>query len=150
MMTDMRSDMPQDTGQPTAGAIQVLVFSPDGTPRLQMTENRREVLQALVGGTVMTFPTGIEGIIGLANTEVASPNLTPDLATDATGPSNSGTFVLAGNAGTGVTLQSISPLHLEQALERFAPTLPSNQFERIMRSHPLEPKRIANWEPPEL
>jgi hypothetical protein len=61
----------------------------------------------------------------------------------------SGTFVVAGNAGDGITLQSITPLQLEQALERFCPTLPLALFEQIVRSHPLGPEWIANWEGPE-
>jgi hypothetical protein len=57
---------------------------------------------------------------------------------------------VAGDEGDGVSLQSLSPLQLEQALERFAPTLPLAQFEQVLRSHPLGPEWIANWEPPEL
>ena len=57
---------------------------------------------------------------------------------------------MAGDAGDGVSLQSISPLQLEQALERFAPTLPLAKFEEIVRSHPFGPQWIANWEPPQL
>jgi hypothetical protein len=58
--------------------------------------------------------------------------------------------VVEGDAGDSITLHSISPLQLEQALERFCPTLPLSQFEQIMHSHPLGPKWIANGEPPEL
>jgi hypothetical protein len=57
---------------------------------------------------------------------------------------------VAGDEGDGVSLQSLSPLQLEQALERFAPTLPLAQFEQVLRSHPLGPEWIANWEPPKL
>jgi hypothetical protein len=55
-----------------------------------------------------------------------------------------GTFVVAGSADDGITLQSISPLQLKQALEHFTPTLPLAQFEQVLRSHPLGPEWIAN------
>jgi hypothetical protein len=113
-------------------------------------ENRPDVLQAFVGVPVTTFPTGIEGTIGLANDECAGLSPIPDRAIDATGTNISARFVVAGDASDGVTLQSITPLQLEQALERFAPTLSLTQFERIIRSHPLGPDWIANWEPPEM
>jgi hypothetical protein len=137
-------------GNTTTGAIQVLVLSPKEAPRLQTIENRSHALEALVGGPSITFRTGIEGTIGLANTEGAQSDLPLNHATDGMGTSISGTFVVAGDGGVGVTLQSISPLQLEQALERFAPTLPLAQFEQIMRSHTLGPQWIANWEPPEV
>jgi hypothetical protein len=126
------------------------VLSPDGTPRLQTIENHLDALEALACGPFNTFPTGIEGTLGVANVEDAGLGPLPNHAVDGTGTSISGTFVVAGDAGDGVTLQSISPLQLEQALERFAPTLPLTQFEQIVHSHPLGPEWIANWEPPEM
>jgi hypothetical protein len=134
----------------TAGAIQVLVLSPGGMPRLQTIENRLNALQALVGGPSTTFPTGIEGTVGVANAEGALTAPSLSTTVDATGDSISQALVVAGDEGDGVSLQSLSPLQLEQALERFAPTLPLAQFEQVLRSHPLGPEWIANWEPPEL
>jgi hypothetical protein len=120
-----------------AEAIQVLVMPSDGAPRLQTVENRSDALEALVGGPFTTFPTDIEGTIGVMN--VAAETGTPLC----------NTFIVAGDAGDGLSLQSLSPLQLEQVLERFYPTLPLAQFEQIVRSHPLGPEWFANWEGPE-
>jgi hypothetical protein len=125
------------------------VFSPDGAPQLQTIENRLDALEALLGGHITVFPTGVEGTIGVSSAEGASPSPTLDCALGATGTIAPSTFIVAGDAGDGVSLQSISPLQLEQVLERFCPTLPLAQFEQFMRSHPLGPEWIANWEPPE-
>ncbi len=159
-MTDMHSDMPQDAHQRApeergtertgVDVIQVLVFSPDGVPRLRTIENRPDALEALVGGPFIMFPTGITGTIGVSKAEGTPLGLLADRDTNGIGNSISGTFVVAGDAGDGITLWSISPLQLEQALERFCPTLPLAQFEQIMRSHILGPQWIVNWEPPEL
>jgi hypothetical protein len=116
---------------------------------LQAIENRPDALQALVGGPFTMFPTGIDGTIGVVYAEDTQAGLLPDRALGATGMTISETFVVAGNAGDAVSLQGLSPLQLEQALECFCPTLPLAQFEQFMRSHPLGPEWIANWEPPE-
>jgi hypothetical protein len=166
-MTDIRSDMElgaqEHQGAPdehegkhapqrntTEEPIQVLVLSPDGAPRLQTIENHLDALEALLGGPIGTFSTGVESTIGVSNVEAAGLSVLPDVAIHGTGMSISGTFIVAGEADDGTSLQSISPLQLEQALERLAPTLSFAQFEQIIRSHPLGPEWIANWKPPEL
>jgi hypothetical protein len=148
-MTDKRNHMPQDAGRTATEPIQVLILSPGGTPRLQTVENRPDTLQTLVGGPFITFPTGIAGVIGIAHAEDTESSSLPNRDINAIGHRVSGTFVVAGDEGDGVSLQSLSPLQLEQALERFAPTMPLAQFEQIVRSHPLGPEWIANWEPPD-
>jgi hypothetical protein len=165
-MIDINSEIPQvaQQGTPdehlgkhvlqrntTEEAIQVLVLSPHEAPQLQTIENRPDTLEALVGGPFITFPTGIPGTIGVASAEGAGLSPTPDRAINGTGIALSRTFVIVtSDTGDGITLQSLSPLQLERALERFAPTLPLAQFEQIVRSHLLGPEWIANWEPPEM
>ncbi len=104
-MADTRSDMPQDPGRTAKKPIQVLVLLPDEEPRLQTIENRPDALKVLVGGSITTSPTGIEDTIGVANAGAPSP--TSHRAIDGMGPSISGIFVVAGDAGDSVTLQSI-------------------------------------------
>jgi transcriptional regulator with XRE-family HTH domain len=47
--------------------IQVLFFPPGEAPSVRTIENTLEAKQALVGGLITTFETGIDGTIGIAN-----------------------------------------------------------------------------------
>lgn len=95
-MTDMRDDISQGAERIETEAIQVLVLSPDNSPRLQTIENRRDALEALAGGPFTTFSIGVDHTDSALNADSANLSLTSDRALGATSTSIPGEFVFAG------------------------------------------------------
>ena len=124
-------------------AIQVLFFAPGAAPEVRTIENTLEAKQALVGGLITTFETGVEGTVGVANDEALLCDMPPNRAIPATGTGIFGPFLIAGDAPGG--FRSLAPLELEGVLDALCPELSHEQMQAIVRTLDGGPEWMEMW-----
>jgi transcriptional regulator with XRE-family HTH domain len=110
--------------------IQVLFFAPGEIPEVRRIENTLEAKQALVGGLITTFETGIDGTIGIANDEALLCDMPFNREIIETSAHIFGPFLVAGDAPQG--FRSLAPFELERTLDALCPELSQEQFPAII------------------
>jgi transcriptional regulator with XRE-family HTH domain len=110
--------------------IQVLFFAPGEAPTVRTIENTLEAKQALVGGLITTFETGVSGTIGIAGDEALLEGMPFNREIIETSAHIYGPFLVAGDAPQG--FRSLAPIELERTLDALCPELSQEQFPAII------------------
>ena len=116
--------------RPKAPTIQVLVVPPGAAPYPHTLDNNLDAMQALIGGTVTSFKTGILDTVGIAHDEGLLLRLPPNRLIPATGAIIFGTFFIA---GSGVNLHSLTPEQIQEAAKMFEHPLRLQQLAQLLQ-----------------
>ncbi len=133
--TKPRSEWDEDErwdGRPKTATIQILVVAPNTAPEVVTIANTLAAMQGIVGGTICTFQTGIEGTIGVCHDEGILLQFPPCRYVPATQALIFGTFFIAGD---GVNMHSLTPAQIQAAECLFGPFLTISQIFQAMRAH---------------
>ena len=128
-----RSEWDEDEifdGRPKAATIQILVVPPGAAPYPHLLDNNLDAMQALIGGTVTSFETGVFDTVGIAHDEGLLLRLPPNRHIPATGAVIFGTFFIA---GSGINLHSLTPEQMSEAAKLFEHPLRLQQLAQLLQ-----------------
>ena len=109
-----------------------MLVQPNEAPQLVTIANELCAMQGLIGGTITTFDTGVEGTIGVAHDEALLQQMPPNRFVP---ESNALIFGPLFIAGDGVNFHSLKAPELEAAITAFAPPLTAAQVRQALRAH---------------
>ena len=132
----------QFDGRPKAGQIEILVVRPLVLPELLTIDNRLDAMQAIVGGTITSFQTGIEGTVGICHDEGILLGFPPCRFVEKTGALIFGTFFLAGD---GVNMHSLTRPQIAECVRVFGPNLTGAQIFEALRREDETARMIDRW-----
>ncbi len=132
----------QHDGRPKTAEIDVLVFAPGMRPALVTMPNSLSAMQAVVGGTITCFQTGIEGTIGVCHDEGILLGFTPCRYIEKTGALIFGPFFIAGD---GVNMHSLTPEQIAEVSRVLGPLLTMAQVFRAMERERETMREIEQW-----
>ena len=87
-------------------------------------------MQALIGGTVTSFETGVLDTVGIAHDEGLLLRLPPNRWIPATSAVIFGTFFIA---GSGINLHSLTPEQMSEATKMFQHPLRLQQLAQLLQ-----------------
>ena len=122
-------------GRPKAATISVLVVPPGAAPYAHTLDNSLEAMQALIGGYITSFETGLFDTVGIAHDEGLLLRLPPNRLIPATGAVIFGTFFVA---GSGINLHSLTPEQMAEAAKLFAHPLRLQQLAQLLQRERAE------------
>ncbi len=129
-------------GRPKTSEIEVLVFAPAPRPALVTMPNTLSAMQAIVGGHITCFQTGIEGTIGVCHDEGILLGFTPCRYIAATGALIFGPFFIAGD---GVNMHSLTKEQQDEVTRVLGPLLTMSQVFRAMERERETMREIEQW-----
>ncbi len=132
----------QHDGRPKTSEIEVLVFAPAPRPALVTMPNTLSAMQAIVGGHITCFQTGIEGTIGVCHDEGILLGFTPCRYIEKTGALIFGPFFIAGD---GVNMHSLTPEQIAEVSRVLGPLLTMAQVFRAMERERETMREIEQW-----
>ncbi len=122
-------------GRPKASVISILVVPPFGAPYAHELDNDLDAMQALIGGTITSFETGVFDTVGIAHDEGLLLKLSPNRQIPATGAVIFGTFFIA---GSGINLHSLTDEQMEEAASVFERPITLQQLARLLQRERAE------------
>ena len=128
-----RSEWDEDEifdGRPRAATIEILVVPPGAAPYTHTLDNTLEAMQALIGGYITSFETGIFDAVGIAHDEGLLLRLPPNRLIPATGAVIFGTFFVA---GSGINLHSLTDEQMSEAAKLFEHPLRLQQLAQLLQ-----------------
>lgn len=139
----------QHDGRPKTGEIEVLVFAPATAPALITIPNTLSAMQAVVGGYITCFQTGIAGTIGVCHDEGILLGFSPCRYIEATGALIFGPFFVAGGrpmkSGQCVNMHGLTAQQVEETTRVLGPLLTMAQVFRVMRREDEMLRQIEQW-----
>ena len=117
-------------GRPKSATINILVVPPGAAPYTHTLDNTLENMQALIGGTVTSFETGVFDTVGIAHDEGLLLRLPPNRLIPATGAVIFGTFFIA---GSGINLHSLTDEQMSDAAKLFQHPLRLQQLAQLLQ-----------------
>lgn len=133
-----RSEWDEDEifdGRPKAATISVLVVPPFGAPYSHELDNDLDAMQALIGGTITSFDTGVFDTVGIAHDEGLLLRLPPNRQIPGTSAVIFGPFFVA---GSGINLHSLTPEQMEEANRVFEHPITLQQIARLLQQERAE------------
>ena len=132
----------QYDGRPKSDQIEILVVRPIVAPELLTITNCLGAMQAIVGGTITCFQTGVEGVIGVCHDEGILLGFPPNRYIEKTGAIIFGTFFLAGD---GVNMHSLTLPQIAECLKVFGPKITGAQIFEALRREDETVRMIDEW-----